>query len=193
MTDTLRIFLAVDPDAATRHAASEISRACQQSFDSDAIRWVREETYHVTLRFLGDTERGRIEALTDCVREQTAALQPFRMQLGGVRPFPSKRRPIAIVLDVDPLERFEELAEAVERGVVAAGFDPNPRRFQPHLTLGRVRGKGFSGVTASVTPTGQSCDVNEVVLFRSDLHPSGARYTPIERAPIGGKKDTPHH
>ena len=193
MTGTQRIFFAVDLDLATRRAAAEIARSCTQAPGGDAVRWLREETFHVTLRFLGDTDPERIEILADCVREQTAGLRPFRMELGGARPFPSKRGAFAVVLDVVPVEGFEELAAAVERGTVAAGFDPETRRFRPHLTLGRVRGKKFSGVTAAVTPVGQGCDVNEVVLFRSDLHPSGAQYTPLERALLGSEKDTPQH
>jgi 2'-5' RNA ligase len=191
--DTQRIFFAVDLDASTRHAAAEVARSCLHAPGGDSIRWLREETFHVTLRFLGDTDFGRIQALVDCVREQTSTLQPFRMELGGLRPFPSKRGAFAVVLDVGPVERFVELAAAVDRGTVAAGFDPETRRFRPHLTLGRVRGKKFTGVTAAVTPAGQGYDVNEVVLFRSDLHPSGAQYTPLERALLGSEKDTPQH
>ena len=120
--------------------------------------------------------------------EQTAALRPFRLELGGIRPFPSKRHPVAIVLDVGPPERLEELAEAVERGVTAAGFDPEPRPFRAHLTLGRVRGKRFPVVTGNVTAVGESCAVDEAVLFKSELHRSGAHYTPIEHAPLGDKR-----
>ncbi len=163
-------------------------RVLQACPDGDAVRWVREETLHVTLRFLGDIDPGDVGRLGDCVREQTAALRPFRLELGGTRPFPSKRRPVAIVLDVGPLARLEELAEAVERGVTAAGFDPEPRPFRAHLTLGRVRGKRFPVVTGSVTAAGESCDVDEAVLFRSELHRSGAQYAPIERAPLGDER-----
>ena len=142
----------------------------------------------MTLRFLGDIDPGAVGRLASCVREQTATLRPFRLELGGARPFPSKRRPAAIVLDVGPLERLEELAEAVERGVTAAGFDPEPRPFRAHLTLGRVRGKHFPAVTGSVTAAGESCDVDEAVLFKSELHHSGAQYTAIERALLGDKR-----
>jgi len=149
-------------------------------------RWVREETLHVTLRFLGEIDCARIDRLAGCVREQTAALSPFRLQFGDVRPFPSRRRPLAVVLDVGPAEPLEELAAAVERGVVAADFGPESRPFNPHLTLGRIRRKRFSLVTGDVTTGSESCPVNEAVLFKSELSASGAHYTPIERAPLGG-------
>jgi 2'-5' RNA ligase len=191
--ETQRVFFAVDLDASTRQAAAEISRGCEYAQGGDRVRWLRQDTFHVTMRFLGDTDPEQISGLAECVRKQTAGVKPFRMELGGVRPFPNRRSAFAVVLDVGPVERFEELAAAVERGVVAAGFTPESRPFRPHLTLGRIRGKRFSGVTAAVTPTGQGYEVSEVVLFRSDLHPSGAQYTPLERALLGNENDTPQN
>ncbi len=183
----MRVFFAIDLDERARSAAVEIVDQLRACPGGDAVRWVREETLHVTLRFLGDIDFGQVARLAGCVREQTAALSPFRLQLGSARPFPSKRHPLAVVLDVEPAERLAELADAVERGVVAAGFGPEPRPFNAHLTLGRIRKKRFSLVTGEVTPSGESCPVNEAVLFKSELQPSGAHYTPIERAPLGGE------
>jgi len=183
----MRAFFAIDLDARARSAAAAVADSLRARPDGDAVRWVREETFHVTLRFLGDIDPDRIELLTGCVRQQTAALRPFRLQLGSARPFPSKRRPLAIVLDLGPLEPLAELAEAVEQGVVAAGFGSEVRPFRAHLTLGRVvRGRRFPVVTGDVTAVGESFPVDEAVLFRSELQPSGAHYTPIERAPLGG-------
>jgi 2'-5' RNA ligase len=183
----MRAFFAIELDERARAAAAEIADQLRACSGGDAVRWVREEALHVTLRFLGQLDRGRIARLAGCVREQTAALSPFRLQLGGARPFPSRRRPLAVVLDAGPAEPLEALAAAVERGVVAAGFDPESRPFNAHLTLGRTRRKRFSLVTGDVTARGESCPVNEAVLFKSELRPSGAHYTPIEHAPLGGE------
>jgi 2'-5' RNA ligase len=185
--DSVRVFFAIDLDAPTRAAVAQIADDLRARPGGDTVRWVHEETLHVTLRFLGEIDSARIARLAGCVREQTAALSPFRLQLGGVRPFPSRRRPLAVVLDVGPAEPLSELAGAVERGVVAADFGPESRPFNAHLTLGRIRGKRFSLVTGDVTARGESCPVNEAVLFKSELQPSGAHYTPIERAPLGGE------
>jgi RNA 2',3'-cyclic 3'-phosphodiesterase len=186
-TNTVRAFFAIDLGERARAAAAKIADNLRACPDGDAVRWVRAETFHVTLRFLGDIDSDRIGHLAGCVRERTAALRPFRLQLGGARPFPSRRHPVALVLDVGPPEPLEKLTEAVERGVVAAGFDPESRPFHAHLTLGRVRGKHFPVVTGEVTTRSESFAVNEVVLFKSELQPSGAHYTPIEHAPLGGE------
>ncbi len=185
----MRAFFAIALDERARSAAAAVADQLRACPGGDAVRWVREETLHVTLRFLGDIDCGRIARLASCVREQTAALSPFRLQLGDARPFPSRRRPLAVVLAVEPAEPLAELAAAVERGVVAAGFGPESRPFNAHLTLGRIRKKRFPLVTGEVTTSGESCPVNEVVLFKSELHSSGAHYTPIKRAPLGAN----HH
>jgi len=189
--DTIRVFYAIELDEHARSAASASVRRLREAPGGEAVRWVREESFHVTLRFLGDVERTRIAGLGERVREQTTELRPFRMELGGVRAFPSRRRPGFVVLDVGPHERLHEVAAAVERGVVSAGFDPEPRPFRAHLTLGRLRGKRFPTVTGAVTTPGEGCLVSDAVLFESDLHPSGARYTPIERVPFGGPPPIP--
>lgn len=181
----IRAFFAVDLDGVSRRAASEVARALRAAPGGDRVRWVRPEGLHVTLRFLGNIEPGRIQPLVRAVGGQIAGLRPFRIQLGAAHPFPSGRRPHVMVLEVAPAEPLAELAEAVERGVVEAGFDPEPRPFRAHLTLGRLRGRRFPSTTDAVAPEAAVCDVEEAVLFRSDLHRSGARYTPLERIPLG--------
>lgn len=188
-SEMLRAFFAIELDDATRGAAAKSARALRERSGEGAVRWVAEESYHVTLRFIGDLERERIPMLTDCVREQTAGLRPFRLELGGAHPFPSRRRPRFLVLDVGPAEPLEELAGAVGRGVERAGFGSDSKPFRPHLTLGRLRSKKFAAVTGDVTPVGESCMVNDAVLFQSDLHPSGARYTPLERVPFARARE----
>jgi len=182
---TVRAFFAVELGEHARTAAAEVARELRASPGGDAVRWVRVEGLHVTLRFLGDVETGRIPELVARVCAETSALGPFRIRLGGVHAFPSARRPNVVVLDVGPVEPLEELAEAVERGVVAAGFAPESRRFRAHLTLGRVRGRRFPSATSAMTPEEAAWDVREAVLFRSELHHSGARYTTLERIPLG--------
>ncbi len=190
-SEVLRVFFAIELDECARNAATRAVCALQYAPKGHAVRWIREESFHVTLRFIGDVERVRIQSLSDRVRNQTAALRPFRLELGGVRSFPSRRDPGFLVLDVGPGEQLGKLAAAVDRGVEMAGFARQSRPFRPHLTLGRIRGKKFPAVTGDVTAVGEGCVVKDAVLFKSDLHPSGAHYTPIERVPIGGPSDDP--
>ena len=71
-------------------------------------------------------------------------------------------------------------------GFVAAGFEPEKRGFRSHLTLGRVRGRELPDVAGVAPPPPTPFEVAEAVLFRSDLGPRGAKYTPLERIALGG-------
>ena len=193
----LRVFFAIELDGPARRAVADVSSVLRARPGGDAVRWVRPENLHVTLRFLGDIDPARVASLAAHVRAQTAALAPFALRLGALASFPPGRRPRVVVLELAPGEPLAALAEAVERGVVAAGCAPEPRAFRGHLTLGRVReGRTPPALVALAVPPA-IFDVTESVLFASELHPSGSRYTPLERVPLGGagggRLQHPHH
>ena len=190
----MRAFFAVVLDAATRRAAAAWTHSLRGRSGGDAVRWVREESLHVTLHFLGDIDPARVPDLVRAVALETAGVEPFRLRLGAAHLFPSERRPRVVVLDLEPLLPLEALAGAVARGAAAAGFAPEERPFRAHLTLGRVKARTAQrlDVTAPDTVGSEACDVTEAVLFRSELQRTGARYTPLERVPLGAREGSNH-
>jgi 2'-5' RNA ligase len=181
----VRAFIAVPFDPRARAAAEQAIRLLRAARHGDAVRWARQETLHVTLRFLGKLAPARIPELVRRVRDETRRVEAFALRPGPVLPFPDARRPRVVALVLEPEAPLAALAAAVERGVVAAGFAPESRRFRAHCTLGRVEPRGrFPDVTAPVTVPDFTLDVTEAVLFRSDLERSGARHTPLERLPL---------
>jgi len=186
MSDEIRAFVAIDLDNAARRAAAGVLSRLRSGPDAGAVRWVRPEALHVTLRFLGNIDASRVAPLARAVGAELARVAPFELALGAVALFPTPRRPRVVALELEPEARVAELAAAVERGAVAAGFAPEPRRFRAHLTLGRIPGARPPALPGAADAPGARFRVGEAVLFRSDLSPSGARYTPLERMPLGG-------
>ncbi|HKA14158.1 MAG TPA: RNA 2',3'-cyclic phosphodiesterase [Myxococcota bacterium] len=184
----LRLFFALELGAAARARAARIAAALREHTGGRDVRWVREESLHVTLRFLGSVDPARVADLAREVGAATRGVAPFAASLAGLELFPSPRRPRVVALGLEPAAALCALAEAVERGAVAAGFAPEARAFRPHLTLGRTRDQRrfrlAADVTASVTAPGESWEVVETVLFCSDLALGGARYAPLARVPL---------
>jgi 2'-5' RNA ligase len=179
----VRAFFAVEPAEAAKLALAALVRELRERPDGDAVRWVRPEGFHVTLRFLGNVPSAELPALAQAVEAALAGAPGFRVTLGAVRAFPSARQPRVVVVELEPEAELLALAERVEVGVVAAGLEPSPRRFRAHLTLGRVRGRRLPPLEL---PAAGEIDVHEVVLFRSDLGRDGSRYTPIANLPLAG-------
>jgi len=195
----MRAFLAVELPDPARRAVAELVRRLRGRPGGEGVRWARPETLHVTLRFLGDDVAPEAAGpLARRVGAEVAEIAPFELRLGPVHPFPTPRRPRVVALDVEPPVPLAALAAAVERGVVAAGLPSEPRPYRGHLTLGRLRGRRFPDAS-DLAPPPAPLPVREVVLFRSELGPDGARHTPLAQLPLGDAArasftpETPEH
>jgi 2'-5' RNA ligase len=185
--ERVRSFFAVALPEEAREAAAQLAGRLRGSERGEGVRWVRPEGYHLTLRFLGNVAREAIAELAERVTEQVAPLGPFAIHLGDALVFPSPRHPRVIALAVEPEAPLASLAERVERGVVAAGLPAERHRFRAHLTLGRVRNRRFPSVGGEAAIGSPTFPVEEIVLFQSDLHRTGAVYTALERIALRGR------
>jgi 2'-5' RNA ligase len=181
-----RAFFAVEVGEAARREAARLAGMLREAPGGDGVRWVRPEAYHLTVRFLGEIEPAAAGDLAARAAGEVAALAPFEVHLAGPGAFPSPRRARVIVLGLAPEEPLAALAAALERAVVAAGFEPETRSFKAHLTLGRVAGRRAPSLEGVAAPAAAPFSVSEVVLFRSVLGPGGSTYTPLERIALGG-------
>ena len=89
------------------------------------------------------------------------------------------------------------LAAALEKALAKLGFPKEARRFEPHLTIGRVRGGGPALAELGRLLRQHAAfeagrfHVAEVVVFASHLSPKGPTYAPLARAPLGGSPSAP--
>ncbi|HEY7473052.1 MAG TPA: RNA 2',3'-cyclic phosphodiesterase [Gemmatimonadota bacterium] len=153
------------------------------------VAWADPAAAHVTLRFLGNAEPDVLERLTGLLSEAAAAADSVIARPGATGAFPGWRRPRVLWLAVESERRVERLAALVEAAARAVGFAAEDRSFTSHLTLGRVRGRHGAGRAADAVrgwkPDGEAEPIPEMILYRSDLGPLGARHTPLARFPIG--------
>lgn len=183
----MRAFVALPCPAGIREAIAGPLTAWREI---DArVAWVDPASAHLTLRFLGAADQTRLERLQLRLAEVAASAEPIRAKPGATGAFPGWSRPRVLWLAVESGGAIERLAGDVERAARDAGFDPEERRFTPHVTLGRVRGQGGAAEAARAVrawaPAAPAEPIPELVLFRSELHPAGARHIPIARYRIG--------
>ena len=194
--DVLRTFFAVDLGAAARREAEAVAARLAAEPGGERVRWSRPEAYHVTLRFLGPTQRRRVADVAAAVRDAVRDVPRFTLALGPLHAFPTPRRPRVIVLDLTPAAAIGALAAQVEAAAVASGFAPEPRAFHPHVTLGRVKegaarrvppAGGLAWLDARLGPADPApFRVEEIVFYESVLSSQGSHYTPLQRIPLGG-------
>lgn len=183
----MRLFVAADLPLDLRRRLAAVQEAMRSV--SPAVRWVRPEGIHLTLKFLGETDDGRRAAIAAVLGEAGSGLAPFRLAAAGAVPFPERGAPRLIWAGIEgDLESVRRLAVAIDRAAATLGFPPEGREFKAHLTLGRVRGPARGDWRAALLRAGEEArgefEVREYVLFQSRPGPGGSIYTPLQRFPL---------
>lgn len=182
--NTLRLFVAapVPADlAASIEAAIDPWKAAVPG-----ARWTPPERRHLTLRFLGSTEPGRVRWIEDRLAEAATRCRPFEAVVRGLGAFPSPRRARILWVGLDDAEgTLAGLAEAVQ-GALAPEFPPDPRPFSPHVTVARCDPPATLPMreVAANLEVG-SMGVREMSLVRSHLG-AQPRYDTLASFALGG-------
>jgi len=189
VSESLRLFLALDLPPEVRSALEEVQRGLKGT--GADVRWVRIASIHLTLKFLGQVEAGAVEEIRRAVEPAASACPVLSLHPAGAGVFPGPRSPRVVWIGLEgDLERLGALAGEVDLALAGLGFQAEKRPFQPHLTLGRVRsGRHKAGLMEGVLSLagfrGPEFQARELILFRSELNPAGAVYTALERIPLG--------
>ncbi len=185
----MRQFLAVEIPELTRQRLEQLRARLEGR--CPGWRWVRSDSLHLTLRFLGDVAEDRDRAAREAWQGATQAVEPFAIRFEGIVCFPSSRSPRVLCVgarESGSCGRLVELAERIERAARETGFSAERRPFRPHLTLARAaRGQRPRMPSDPGYADPIPVEVSVLTLFRSDLHPTGARYTALAAFPLLGR------
>jgi RNA 2',3'-cyclic 3'-phosphodiesterase len=179
----VRAFIAIDLPEPLRAALARAQHALART--GAAVRWVRPEQLHVTLKFLGEIPAPAVDALRGALREAVAGHAAFDLEVTGLGAFPVRRPKAVWAGCCGALDRLAALQRAIDRAAQAAGVPVDAREFRPHITLGRVKTPaGVRELSAAVAACADAAfgrlPVHAVVLYRSELLPDGPRYEAIE-------------
>ena len=141
-------------------------------------RFVRPESVHLTLKFLGDIEERAVEPIAARIEDCCRQVQPFDAEAGGLGVSPGLHRPRVVWVGLKAGDALSRLQSCIEAGLAEEGFKPAKRPFRPHLTLLRLKSQKNVSELARLCgrpPGGRPCfRVDEVQLMRSILKPDGA-------------------
>lgn len=179
------MFVALDLPGEVRDGLAGWQR---RELTDPALRAVPAENLHITLVFLGWQAEKDFELIADAAlgREEPPSPAPEVELLPDPVGRPTGRRPRLFAIEARAPD-VEELQAAVSSRLDRARFyKPEKRPFWTHLTVARVKPERKGGRKPALveTPPGPLertyvCRPTRLVVFRSHLHPSGARYEPM--------------
>jgi RNA 2',3'-cyclic 3'-phosphodiesterase len=201
--DSWRVFCAIEfpPEVVSR--AREHIRLLRDRYPRTPASWIRDGNFHLTVKFLGEIPRTKVEKLSRAAQRATAGLSPFKLIVAGSGSFPKHGPAKVLWLGVEDCSgQLEVLQQELERECAEEGFTKEDRAFNPHLTIARLRKTGsphhpkISGAREPATITGarelatahrelgfQTVEVlvRELCVIRSELSSAGSKYTVVSR------------
>jgi len=191
----MRLFVAIDIDDEIRERVTRFLDDVRE-FAPEA-RWVRPESLHVTLKFIGEKSEAEADEIKLALKCTNAA--PIAMKFRGHGFFPEARAPRVFWVGIQPDSRLTFLAQEIDEGLSSLNIPKEAHAFNPHLTLGRAgRGSGSprwqkgdgpnrsfqrlqEKLTTQSAPDFGAMTAREFFLFQSQLSPGGSKYTKLAR------------
>lgn len=183
LMESIRTFIAIQMPADIRQKLAEIGEELKKS-GADA-KWVAEDNFHITLKFLGNVTAGRMTAVSQVVGSVVERTESFHLVLSGVGAFPRLSRPSVVWVGIsDGSDRVASLAEKIDAELGRLGFEREERPFSGHVTIARIRtSKNLERLKEIIEGLREQhvgvFGVESVAIMKSELRRSGPIYTAI--------------
>ena len=182
----MRLFVAVFPPPEVREEASKTAR---RLLPDGRIRWSRPENVHLTLKFLGDVDEESLDGLRTVLEDACATHAPFEARLAGLGAFPLAQRARILWAGVGTgSDQLRSLVADIDAALSYSGFERETRPYEPHVTLGHVRGRPVSLDLPEEAGDGLLFEVRRIELIESTLTAKGPVYRTIEDFVLVGEK-----
>ena len=191
----MRLFIALDIDDGIRERLTRFLEGVR-NFAPDA-RWVKPESLHVTLKFIGEQPDAAVEQIKQALTTITATTTEINFRGYGF--FPTAKSARVFWIGMEAGSPLAALAAVIDEKMSTLGIAKEDRAFSPHLTLARAAGgsgsprrqrgdgpnRAFSylqeKLSALTGPEFGSMTPREFFLYQSQLSPKGSKYTKLEK------------
>ena len=154
-------------------------------------RWVRPENIHLTLKFLGDTLTDAVDRIGAEMADTAGEFAPISLAVKGLGVFPGIKRPRVVWVGIGgDTQALFALQNRLEEKLGAFGFPGEKRAFKAHLTLGRIKNAANPEIVRQMIKkfadlSSEDFILKHLILYKSDLKPSGAVYSQLKQAKLG--------
>lgn len=190
--EQIRAFIAIELPDEVRSALAEL-QASLQAEPQAAVKWVDPYGIHLTLKFLGNIDTGKISDITRAIEQAAQGFTPLALEVKDLGVFPNFKRVRVVWVGVGgDITQLKQLQQRLESNLVPLGFARESRPFTPHLTLARVREKASPTeqqrfgqlITSAKFETAHHFTADSISLMQSQLTTAGAIYHQITKASL---------
>ena len=185
MPSPIRTFVAIDLPPALISLLEKVQEELKTT--GLRVKWVRPKNIHLTLKFIGNISPSGIDKIRGAMTDAVDDIAGINLVARGVGVFPGIKRPRVIWVGLGgQIQLLFAMQRALEDNLEALGFEKEKRPFKGHLTLGRFKQtvhpdtiRRFIQEYANLSS--EEFTVRRIILFRSELKPTGAIYTQLQQ------------
>jgi 2'-5' RNA ligase len=183
MSELIRSFLAFDLENETvrKKLAAAQNLLVQTGAD---LKLVEPQNIHMTIRFLSDITPDMVEKVFEEMKKVQFA--PFDARINGLGAFPDLHYPRVVWAGItEGADQMKNVFSQLEPRLQRLGFTPDPKGFNPHLTIARVKsGKNKAHLAEFITKNATydfgTVNAKCLRLKKSDLTPRGPVYATLK-------------
>jgi 2'-5' RNA ligase len=182
----VRLFAALEIPPEVRAEFAALIREFRKL--APQVKWVRAENLHLTLKFIGEAETAKLDAIRAALAEASSS-HALELTVQGLGFFPDDKRPRVLWAGIRAPIGLAQLAVAVDASLASLGFAREQRPFAPHLTLARFAGTRppeplLEAIQREATHAFGTWRATEFHLVESRLKSAGAEYTTLQSFPF---------
>ncbi len=181
----MRLFIAIHLNKTVLNNMKDLISPLGRQYKE--VKWVAAQNIHITLKFLGETDEANLNNIIHSL--QTIEQKSFSLTIEKTSAFPNLNFPKVIWLGVTgDLKPIIQLSKQVDEQMAQLNFPEEKRKFSPHITIGRVKGKAPKPLLSFLKQHHDHdfglITIDSFKLMSSELTPKGPIYTIVKDFPL---------
>ena len=180
----MRLFIAVEIDRQKLDALGELQKQLRSEADvrGGDVKWVSPQNMHLTLKFLGEIDEGKLSEISAITEKVAASHKSFGLSMQSVGWFGGKSATVLWVGAGAGANELLALQKDLEAQLALAGWPAEDRPFSCHLTIARVKNHKAGLKLAQLAEQYKNFEpgtlsVDSLSVYKSQLTPTGPVYT----------------
>jgi len=173
----MRVFIGIEFDEPIKQYLKDVQDVVKTTTISG--EFTLYSNFHLTLKYIGQINNNEFDELCDCIDDVSKDISPFYVKINDIGVFHKKNSSIVFVGVQDPFNSLKRLYTKLEQTIIEAGFDPDERKYRPHITLGKKVVFRSGNFTNELPYYHNDIRCTKITLFESHRVNGVLTYTPI--------------
>lgn len=183
----MRTFIAADFPTDILTKAGKITADLKHQLPGGAIRWVSTDKMHLTIKFIGEIPKNKIDRVKDLMTNILSDQHSFNIGIQNMGTYPHINNPRVIWLGITQGAPLLEIHKKLDEALTDLKVRSDRRKYSPHMTLARVRRDTDRDTVREIgdilsqfkVDSLGTITISEITLYKSNLTSQGPEYTPL--------------